>query len=194
MAMCTPSRPPAVSATRHVRTHKGVQRVNPQSYKLCTAVDAPSALLCRRQKHQLCLRPLIKVIQLTQQDLRSYTSQGRTTVRTTDATGAEETRETLHGLSKSEAQGFDAEWAARGGPSIAGVCWFVSQAPQQPGHHRSLLCCNVWCGTGCGSLRGDVCKQLAVVSCQRVFVWQYLRSGEAGSPGFIATRLGKPQQ
>jgi hypothetical protein len=41
-------------------------------------------------------------------------------VRTTDATGVEETRETLHGLTKSEAQAFDAEWAKRGGPGNPG--------------------------------------------------------------------------
>jgi hypothetical protein len=41
-------------------------------------------------------------------------------VRTTDATGVEETRETLHGLTKSEAQAFDAEWAQHGGPGNPG--------------------------------------------------------------------------
>ena len=53
-------------------------------------------------------------------DLWRAPAQGRTTVRTTDATGVEETRETLHGLTKSEAQVFDDEWAKRGGPGNPG--------------------------------------------------------------------------
>lgn len=46
--------------------------------------------------------------------------QGRTTVRTRDAAGVEETRETLHGLTQSQAEAFDAEWLARSRPSGSG--------------------------------------------------------------------------
>ena len=57
--------------------------------------------------------------------------QGRTLLRTRDATGVEETRETLHGLSSSEADDFDAEWAVRGGaPSHGGA---QQQQRQQQG-------------------------------------------------------------
>ncbi len=45
----------------------------------------------------------------------AHSTQGRTTVRTRDATGVEETSETLHGLTASEAEQFDREWAERGG-------------------------------------------------------------------------------
>ncbi len=46
-------------------------------------------------------------------------TQGRTVVHTRDGTGVEETHETLHGLTESEARTFDADWAARGGGPTA---------------------------------------------------------------------------
>lgn len=82
----------------------------------------------------LCLR----IAEDTADGWRTLLLQGRTTVRTTDATGVEETRETLHGLTKSEAQAFDAEWAKRGGPGNPGdgCCvvavhhWSIVESPQ----------------------------------------------------------------
>lgn len=47
--------------------------------------------------------------------MHTAASQGRTIVRTRNATGVEETSETLHGLAASEAEQFDREWAERGG-------------------------------------------------------------------------------